>query len=82
MVIKRKQREEIKRVRGKKVQILAHARAQKKLFTYIRLEENFANLFLAIIVAKGLIADISSPVSFLRSLYGAQLTETSEIEPV
>lgn len=36
---------------------------KKNLFNYIQLGENFANLFLAIVFAKGLITDILQSVS-------------------
>ena len=75
MLYNERQQEKIKRVRKKKkiknppppqkkigsnFGLCAYA---KKLLNYIQLRENFANLFLAIVVAKGLIDDILQSVS-------------------
>lgn len=50
---------------------------QKKVFNYIQLGENFANLFLAIVFAKGLITDILQSVSLtLYMVHSSQRRQT------
>ena len=47
------------------------------------LRENFANLFLALVVAEGLIDDILQSVSLaLYMAYNSLIIETSDMEPV
>ena len=62
---------------NKWVQILLMRMHQKKVFNYIQLGENFANLFLAIVFAKGLITDILQSVSLtLYMVHSSQRRQT------